>query len=102
MKFQIILWTIISISGYHQLPAQESFDLELLKRHVYFLASEEMEGRGTGTKGEAMAADYLAASFKVLGLAPVGDDNSYILPFDFKYSTRMHGSEETDLISSTG
>lgn len=85
-----------------QVSAQKIFDQEILKRHVYFLASEEMEGRGTGTKGEALAADYLAASFKALHLAPAGESNSYILPFDFKYSTKMHGAEESDLISTTG
>lgn len=102
MKLIPLFLAVCLFTGFNPLGAQVDFDQEVLKRHVYFLASEEMEGRGTGTKGEAMAADYLAASFKALGLSPVGQEKSYILPFDFKYSTKMHGAEESELISSSG
>jgi hypothetical protein len=43
---------------------------------VYYLASDELEGRGLGTKGLDKAADYIAGNFKKLGLqtAPGLDD----------------------------
>lgn len=54
-----------------------------LRRHVEILASEEMEGRLTGTPGERMATAYVAAAFKALGLEPAGDDGGYFQNFDF-------------------
>lgn len=43
-----------------------------LKKHLSVLASDEFEGRETGQKGSLMAADYIEAHFKQLGLqAPV-------------------------------
>ena len=45
-------------------------------KHLSTLASDEFEGRETGTRGAEMAANYIAAEFKRLGLAaPV--NNSY-------------------------
>lgn len=48
-----------------------------LIKHVKVLASDELEGRSAGSKGEALAAEYIARHFKEFGLKPVGDDGSY-------------------------
>jgi Zn-dependent M28 family amino/carboxypeptidase len=40
--------------------------------HVQFLASDELEGRLTGTEGYRKAADYVAQQFKADGLVPAG------------------------------
>ena len=54
-----------------------------LRRHITTLASEEMEGRLTGTAGERLATEYVASVFKSIGLAPAGDDGSYFQAFTF-------------------
>lgn len=54
-----------------------------LRLHLEALASDRMEGRLTGTEGEARAADYIAKAFAALGLEPAGDDGSYFQHFDF-------------------
>ena len=41
-----------------------------VKGQLDFLASDWMEGRNTGTKGIAMAADYITSMFQVYGLKP--------------------------------
>lgn len=41
-----------------------------LKKHLYIIASPEMEGRETGTEGQRRAAAYIEAYFKNLGLQP--------------------------------
>ncbi len=46
---------------------------EALQGQLEFLASDWMEGRETGTKGEYMASDYIASMFKLYGLTPGGD-----------------------------
>ena len=47
-----------------------------LKKHLYIVASPEMEGRETATSGQRKAAAYLEAQFKALGLEP-GHNGSY-------------------------
>ena len=54
-----------------------------LSWHVASLASEQMEGRLTGTKGAQKAADYVAGVFRLLGLEPAGDKGSYFQSFSF-------------------
>ncbi len=47
---------------------------EAVKGQLEFLASDRMEGRGTGTRGEYLAGDYIASMFKIYGIQPFGDD----------------------------
>lgn len=52
-----------------------------LEKHLSILASDEMEGRDTGAKGQKMAAEYLANFYSGLGLkGPV--DGSYFQKFN--------------------
>ncbi len=48
---------------------------ELLKSHVRFLASDELEGRYPGTRGIAEAANFIEEQFKLIGVEPI--NNSY-------------------------
>ena len=52
-------------------------DAEKIRAHVKYLASDELEGRGTGQKGGDLAADYIAAQFKSYGLNPAGENGTY-------------------------
>lgn len=45
-----------------------------LKKHVQFLASDALEGRRTGTKGELLAMEYIIDQYKQMGLMPKGVD----------------------------
>lgn len=63
-----------------------------LHKHVSHLASDKMKGRGTGTEEERKAAKYLAKQFKKIGLAPKGDNGTYLYHFTFKKSTDPHGN----------
>lgn len=52
---------------------------ELASKHLHIIASDEFQGRETGTEGNNKAAAYIAGEFKKLGLsAPV--NGSYFLP----------------------
>ncbi|HEX9985631.1 MAG TPA: M28 family peptidase [Thermoanaerobaculia bacterium] len=48
-----------------------------VKAHVKFLASDLLEGRGPGTRGDALATQYIASQFEEMGLLPAGDGGSY-------------------------
>ena len=43
-----------------------------------FLASDAMNGRGSGTRDEWIAAAYLAAQMRKWGVEPLGDDGGYV------------------------
>ncbi|MES1218196.1 MAG: M28 family peptidase [Bacteroidota bacterium] len=47
-----------------------------LKKHLYIIASKEMEGRGTPSPGLDRAAGYIENHFRSLGLLP-GNNGSY-------------------------
>ncbi|RZS94936.1 M28 family peptidase [Cecembia calidifontis] len=52
-----------------------------LERHLTYIASDELEGRDTGEKGQKLAAEYLANFYKDLGLkGPV--EGSYFQKFN--------------------
>ena len=56
---------------------------DMVRRHIVELADDKYEGRGAGYQGERRAADYIAAQFKEIGLAPAGDSRSYFQAFRF-------------------
>jgi len=43
-----------------------------------FLASDALNGRGSGTRDEWIAATYIASQFRRWGLEPMGDDEGYV------------------------
>lgn len=60
-----MLFALIFVLG--RLTAQELSDsaqLAFMKDVVYYLASDSLEGRGFGSKGERLAADYIFTKFK--------------------------------------
>lgn len=60
-----------------------------IKDDVTFLANDKLEGRGTGTEGERIAAEYIANRFKDMGLEKKGTEGFY-QDFTFKPKTDPH------------
>ena len=52
-------------------------DPQNIRAHVKFLASDLLEGRGSGQRGGDIAADYIATQFALYGLKPAGDQGTY-------------------------
>jgi aminopeptidase YwaD len=48
-----------------------------IEKHIKYLASDELEGRGTGSAGEELSAKYVEKYFIKYGLEPKGDNNTY-------------------------
>ena len=57
--------------------AAASIDSEKIRAHVRFLALDLMEGRGPGTRGDQLSAEYMATQFALAGLEPAGDNGTY-------------------------
>ena len=49
--------------------------------HINFLAGDELEGRGVGTRGLEVAAEYIAKRFAEIGLEPAGGNGDYFQTF---------------------
>ena len=58
--------------------AMAAIDAEKIRAHVKFLASDLLEGRGTGARGGDIAAEYIATQFALYGLQPAGDHGGYL------------------------
>jgi Zn-dependent M28 family amino/carboxypeptidase len=57
--------------------AAASIDPEKIRAHVRFLASDLLEGRGPGTRGGQLAAEYIATQFALAGARPAGENGTY-------------------------
>ncbi|UFH54843.1 M28 family peptidase [Spirosoma sp. KNUC1025] len=55
-----------------------------VESHTRFLASDELEGRRTGEKGNWTAARYIAEQFRLLGLKPAADQGDYLQRINFE------------------
>jgi len=77
----------------HDAPATAShgtgttFDFDV-KGSLYYLASDELEGRGIGTKGLDKAADLIADTFRKLALKPPPGQDDYFQHFKMTTVTR--------------
>jgi Zn-dependent M28 family amino/carboxypeptidase len=63
--------------------SMQGINARRIAEHVRFLASDLLEGRGTGTRGGDIAANYIAAQFALDGLKPAGDNGGYLQKVDF-------------------
>ena len=60
--------------------AAESIDPEKIRAQVRFLSLDLLEGRGPGTRGAELAAEYIATQFALQGLKPAGENGTYFQP----------------------
>ena len=59
------------------MAALHNVQAERIRADVKYLSSDALEGRGTGTRGGDLAADYIAKQFKDAGVEPAGDNGGY-------------------------
>lgn len=82
----LLVATLAAVPAFGQAPAAppapvgaaiQGASEAAIRAHVKFLASDLLEGRGPGTRGDAITTRYIASQFEALGLQPAGDDGSY-------------------------
>ncbi len=69
--------------------ATKAAKVERVGEDIRYLASDELEGRGPGTKGLEKAAEYIRERFQSLGLRGAGEDGSFMRPFDITVDTKV-------------
>ena len=90
----LIIFLIIQY-GQSQKKAVESITEPELQAHLEFLASDELEGRETGGRTIDIAARYLEANCRKLGLKPFNDQSGYLQPVPF---TRLSNDKEKTIL----
>lgn len=96
----LISFLLAFFIGAGSLSAQKISEKQM-KKDVEYLASDKLEGRNTGSPGEALAADYVAERFEKLGLSPKGTDN-YFQVFTFTPQKNPHIVSEEEVEEQTG
>jgi hypothetical protein len=84
--FFVLLLASLSFSAFSQKKAKpevfaKTITPQDLQKHLYIIASKEMEGRETATPGQKRAAAYIESQFKRIGLLP-GNNGSYQLYYN--------------------
>ena len=77
----------LASAGCAQVPLVADISPGALRSHVSFLSSDLLEGRGTPSRGQDLAAEYIAAQFRGAGLEPAGDDG-YFQTANWQYAER--------------
>lgn len=70
------LWWVPFLA-FSSLTLAQEVNIDQLKKDVNYLASDKLEGREIGTKGEEKAAEYIAKRMEGMGLLPKGTDGYY-------------------------
>ena len=73
-------------------PSYAEFEVEVkssIQQHVEYLASDDLEGRMTGSEGSKLAADYIADFMSQHNIKPAGEDGSFFQTFEFNAGSKL-------------
>ncbi|MDY3559652.1 M20/M25/M40 family metallo-hydrolase [Gemmata sp. JC673] len=82
MTFRLALTCCAALAVTARAPAADppALSADRIKADIAYLASDRLEGRGPGTRGEELTTDHIAAEFKKAGLKPIGAAGTYFQP----------------------
>ena len=86
--------------GFTEPLSSQSINESLVKKHIYTLANDSMQGRKAGTEGIEKAAKYIEGQFKKIGLKYF-NNNSFRQTFKYK-NKRSRNQEELNLFNVIG
>jgi len=77
--------------------------VQSLKKNLYYLASDELNGRKTGSEGQKKATAYIARCFTKYGLTPIGmaSASPYLQPFSLCKAAAEEHLQVSATIKST-
>jgi Zn-dependent M28 family amino/carboxypeptidase len=77
---RLLLLLVASLLASTVPAAEPEFSADRIKAHVAYLASDRLEGRGPGSRGEFLTTEYIANQLKKAGLDPLGRRGTYLQP----------------------
>lgn len=75
----------------------DSITARQLKEYLTFIASDELEGRDTPSKGLDIAAKYIAGHLASWGIKPAGGDGTYFQKVPLRHSKIVSGSTRFEI-----
>jgi hypothetical protein len=90
LSLLLFISTNISAQGVSLNLLDNTLSAKRIKKHISFLASDKLKGRGTSSPEELLAAKYIAKQFKALGLKSFQPD--YLKSFTYKKANNPHDS----------
>jgi hypothetical protein len=75
---------LTAVPALAETPAADPAMARRIRADVEFLASDRLEGRDTGSRGHAIAADYVASQFRAIGLEPGGENGGWFQQVPFR------------------
>lgn len=76
-------------------PAQQpSRDADQIHGAMEFLASDALQGRGSGSHDELLAATYLASQLRQIGVEPADDNGGYIQNVSGEFNFYREGKKQ--------
>ncbi len=91
----LALLVLLAACAERDAPAVDTITEAALSADLHALADDSMRGRLVGTPEIDRAADWIAARFSALGLAPAGDDGSFDQRFDLLWFSLAEGNTLT-------
>ncbi|MEO7365549.1 MAG: M28 family peptidase [Sphingomicrobium sp.] len=79
-------------------PVADRTAADRIQAHVQYLASDQLQGRDTGSPGHALAAQYVASQFASMGLKPGVPGGSWLLPVPLRRASHATPQQVTLLI----
>src|SRR5690606_3129038 len=98
MKLKQLFLAIFTVGSL--LTNAQTSDSAILEKHVTYLPSEELEGRGLGTKGKDLATTYIQGQFSEAGLQAFQGD--FLLKFCLEVSmSRVNATDVIGIVEGT-
>ena len=94
----IVLALITSFNAFSQenIKYANTINTTDIEKHISVLASDSLEGRETGKKGQKMAANYIAQHFKNIGIPPY-KHKTYFQKFKVRKQKHLCKCDDCDL-----
>jgi hypothetical protein len=84
MRTRIVVAAIVALAILSVRPAAgpDVITEASIRAHMGFLAGDALNGRGSGTRDEWIAATYIASQLRLWGVEPLGDAGDYVQTID--------------------
>jgi hypothetical protein len=76
------------------IPQSRSRSAAHIRGEMEFLASDALQGRGSGTHDELLAATYIASQLREIGIEPAGDNGGYIQDVSGEFNFYRDGKKQ--------
>jgi Zn-dependent M28 family amino/carboxypeptidase len=90
-RFSFLIFLFLSFNLWAQSGSQEAAEI---RGAMEFLASDAMQGRGSGSHDELLAAVYLASQLRQIGIEPAGDNGGYIQDVSGEFNFYREGKKQ--------